>query len=121
MVVFLDGMRLYMRLPIEADLPDITRWMNNWEVTRNLMRFTPASNEEESEWLKKNNKDTGKGCALTMVLKETDEPIGVMSLFVLDWRSRLGTTGAFIEKSSIGAKGMAQKLKCFSSTMPLLV
>ncbi len=110
-VVFLMGKRIYMR-PVElADAPVLQRYANDPGVRRMVSNQFPHSLISEEEWIKKLSKDSTKEVVLGIVLKDTDQVIGVMGLHHINWKDRTATTGAIIGKEEWRGKGYGTEAK----------
>ncbi|HEY9481177.1 MAG TPA: GNAT family protein [Candidatus Paceibacterota bacterium] len=108
-VVFLRGKKTLLRPLEEEDLPLLTKWINDREVTRYLVTYLPMSAEKERDWFMKlkDNKDevTLGVCLLDGTL------IGVMGTHHIDWKDRITTTGAFIGDKRYWGKGYGTDAK----------
>ncbi|MEY4602390.1 MAG: hypothetical protein RL292_331 [Candidatus Parcubacteria bacterium] len=110
-VVFLAGKRIYMR-PVElADAPVLQRYANAPDVRQMISNQFPHSLISEEEWIKKISKDSTKEVVLVIVLKDTDQVIGVMGLHHINWKDRTATTGALIGKEEWRGKGYGTEAK----------
>jgi len=78
-VMFLKGETVYLRPPELSDVPHMTRWINDLEVSKYLIVRTPMSTLSEEEWVKKQGKEDNS-IYLEIVLKDGDKPIGNLSL-----------------------------------------
>ncbi|HEU0080447.1 MAG TPA: GNAT family protein [Candidatus Paceibacterota bacterium] len=108
-VVFLRGKKTFLRPLEEGDLPLLTRWINDPEVTRYLTAYLPQSLESEKEWfakLKSNKNEVTLGiCTLDGTL------IGVMGTHHINWKDGTTTTGAFIGEKKLWGKGYGTDAK----------
>jgi len=76
---YYEGGRIYFR-PIElADEALLRQWMNAPENWATLGRISPINAEREREWINGLYKEGGS-IAFLIVVRETDEPVGVCSL-----------------------------------------
>lgn len=78
-VMFLEGERIYLRPPEMLDVPHLTRWINDLEVSKYILSRTPTISISEEEWVKDQAKDKDS-VSLIIVLKEGDVPIGNLGL-----------------------------------------
>jgi RimJ/RimL family protein N-acetyltransferase len=110
-VVFLRGKRIYMR-PVElTDAPVLQRYANDPDIRRMVSNQFPHSLISEEQWIKKISKDTTKEVVLIIVLRETDQVIGVMGLHSINWKDRTAITGALIGKEEWRGKGYGTEAK----------
>ena len=108
-VVFLRGHKTFLRPLEETDLPLLTKWINDSEVTRYLVTFLPMSKESEKEWFSK-LKDRKDEITLGVCLLD-GTLIGVMGTHHINWRDRTTTTGAFIGDKRYWGKGYGTDAK----------
>jgi RimJ/RimL family protein N-acetyltransferase len=99
--------------PVElVDAPDLQRYANDPDIRRMISNQFPHSLISEEEWIKKISKDSTKEVVLAIVLKETDQVIGVMGLHSINWKDRTATTGALIGKEEWRGR-VWHKQRCF--------
>jgi RimJ/RimL family protein N-acetyltransferase len=108
-VVFLKGARVELRPIHEADVPTITRWINDPIISQYLTVYLPITEEDEREWLKSLSKSKGTDVVLMIVVRS--KPIGIMGLHAISMTNGTGTTGAYIGESEYRGKGYAQEAK----------
>ncbi len=110
-VVFRMGKRLYLRPVEKGDLPKLTVWINDPEVTENLTVMHPFSLEWEEVWFKGLVERQGKDVILGIVLKDNDELIGNMGLHGIDHMNGRAMTGSLIGKREYWGKGYGTEAK----------
>ncbi len=110
-IVFRNGKRLYLRPVAKEDLPRITRWINDPEVTHYLKVSFPLPLEAEEQWFEKLIENKDKDVVVAIVLKKTDALIGLTGLHRIDYRNGLATTGSVIGEKSCWSKGYGTEAK----------
>lgn len=110
-VLFLDAPRVYLRPPLERDLPLFVKWMNDPECRRYLMSHLPMLEADEREFLEKASKGKPNNINLVVVLKENDTPIGTMGLHLGNPKDRVATTGTLIGEKEFWGRGFAPEAK----------
>ncbi|MEW5805653.1 MAG: GNAT family protein [Patescibacteria group bacterium] len=104
-IIFLKGKRLYLRPILEQDLEKLVIWINDPEIRQFLAAYLPQSPEDERQWLEdlRNKKDTQ--LTFSIVLKNGDELIGVISLHNINHRQGTATMGFFIGRKDLWNNG----------------
>lgn len=112
-VVFLKGKRIYLRPIALADAPTLHRFINDPFVREFVSAQFPQSEMAEEEFIRKNGKHESNPShvQLAIILVDTDELIGVMSLGDISWKDRRATTGAFIGPVEYRGKGYGTEAK----------
>src|SRR5262245_10223627 len=91
---FLIGDQIYLR-PLEpGDARQMTPWVNDPEVTCNLLIYKPMSLHQEEEYLQKLTKDGA--IALGIVLRISDRLIGCAGLHDIDYKNGQCSFGILI-------------------------
>jgi RimJ/RimL family protein N-acetyltransferase len=101
---FLIGSNIYLRPVEKADAPVITPWFNDAEVTRFMNAARPVSLAAEEEYIGKMNANPMEP-NLGIVVRESDQLIGVTSLFHTDVRDRHAGFGIGIGDKSAWGRG----------------
>jgi RimJ/RimL family protein N-acetyltransferase len=103
--------RVYLSPVEKGDLPFFCRALNNENISRFLQGHHEVMEMEEEEWFQNlpKKKHTDKVCSI--VLKETNETIGIIGLHRIDWINRVATTGAFIGREELLGKGLGTEAK----------
>ncbi|MDD5091894.1 MAG: GNAT family protein [Candidatus Wallbacteria bacterium] len=103
----LIGKRVYLRaLEPERDLEKCFYWINDREVTRNLLFYPPVSREAEMEWLSKMSRHGVDGTySFGIVVKENDVYIGNCGLHSINELSRHAELGIMIGDRSYWDRG----------------
>lgn len=110
-IVFRMGKRVYLRPILKEDLPLITIWINDPEVTQFLLVSHPMSYVDEEAWLEDLHKRKETNVGVAIVLVETNEIIGTMGLHGIDHRNRRATTGSVIGRKAFWSKGYGTEAK----------
>jgi len=108
-IYFLKGKNVNLRLLDEDDVPTITRWTNDSEVTQFIRLVYPMTLEQELEYVRSM---TGKTDRIILAI-ETKEGvyIGNMGLHKIDLISRIASTGAIIGEKEYWGKGYGSEAK----------
>jgi RimJ/RimL family protein N-acetyltransferase len=110
-VVFLEGKQVILRPMNRAtDLEFCQRWINHPDVRHFLTQSLPITLEDEGKWFDSliGNKSN---ITLGIVVKESGELIGVMSLIHIDWLNRTAVTGTWIGGQEHRGKGYGTDAK----------
>jgi UDP-4-amino-4,6-dideoxy-N-acetyl-beta-L-altrosamine N-acetyltransferase len=100
----LIGRSIYLR-PVETeDAPALVAWFNDPEVTRTLRHYLPMSLAKEKAFLEQLTKSE-TDLALAIVVRETDQFIGVTGLHHLNVRHRHVQFGISIGVKALWGKG----------------
>jgi RimJ/RimL family protein N-acetyltransferase len=94
--VFLRGDRLDLRVATEDDLSFVTKWRNHPDVRRWMPRSRPETPEDTEEFYDdfvKGEDDSG----VSLLVCEGDEPLGLVSVFLVDTDSRRARLGAWLK------------------------
>jgi [ribosomal protein S5]-alanine N-acetyltransferase len=100
---FLIGDQIYLR-PLEpGDARQITPWVNDPEVTCNLLIYKPMSLCQEEEYLQKRTKDGA--VVLGIALRASDRLIGSAGLHDIDYKNGQCNFGILIGAKEEWGKG----------------
>ncbi len=110
-VVFLQGKTINLRPFQRADIPTLTRWMNDPEVREFISKVFPTSEKVEEEWFAKLGADD-KNVVLGIETKE-GQLIGSMGIHQINWQDRVCTTGAVIGEKGYWGKGYGTDAKMY--------
>jgi len=94
-VVFLKGRNVSLRPMEKTDLPNCARWINDPEIRDFVKVYFPMTMTDEEAWFATIGKRKPNDLLLAMVTND-GKHIGNMAIHRIDWRSRVGTTGALI-------------------------
>jgi RimJ/RimL family protein N-acetyltransferase len=109
-IVFLRGHNVSLRPLQKEDAATCARWINDPEVRDFLKNFWPITLGDEEQWIEEQGKSKPNGLTLAMVTPD-GEHIGNMGISRIDWRNRVGTTGAIIGKKELWGKGLGTEAK----------
>lgn len=106
----LYGERIRLRAVERDDLTTFLRWVNDPEVTENLLLVSPMSRVEEEQWFEDMMKQPASEHALVIeVLKQSTEPdnqpIGTCQFHKIDWRNRSAEIGIMIGEKEFWGRG----------------
>ena len=93
-VVFLRGKKTVLRPLHESDVPLLTKWINDPEVTQFLIANMPMMQIAEKKWVE--GLVERKNEVVLMIETSAGVPIGVMAMHGINWVDGTTTTGAFI-------------------------
>lgn len=110
-LLFRVGSAVYLRPVLREDLANLTRWINDPEVTQNLTTVFPKSPEDEDKWFEGLQEKQGVDVVFTIALKEGDRQIGIMGLHGINTVNRTATTGSFIGEKEDRGKGYGAEAK----------
>lgn len=100
------GKKIYLR-PMELSDMDVYQEMLNDEtICRNVVGWSfPVSRAEQESWFQYAVSDT-KNKRFTIVLKETHEVVGMLTLSAIDWHNRSATHGIKLRSSCPKGQGI---------------
>jgi RimJ/RimL family protein N-acetyltransferase len=104
-IIFRMGKRVYLRPVLREDLPRLTVWINDPQVTKNLFAFHPYTPEDEEAWVRKISENHGKSEVLAIVLEDSDEAIGVIEIRAIDQRNSHAEMGFSIGNKAYWNQG----------------
>lgn len=102
--------KVYLRPLEKDDCLRCCRWVNDPEIRRFILLQSLPSTQDEENWLASHRKN-GNDVVLAIVSKENHAHIGNIGLHDIDWRNRLGTTGALIGEKGYWGKGYGTEAK----------
>lgn len=108
-LVFLSGCLVNLRPFVKADIPTITRWINDPDVRHFLATVFPQTEKQEEGWFDKLGKDD-KNVILGIETKD-GVFIGIMGIHHIHWTNRTATTGALIGEKEYWGKGFGTDAK----------
>lgn len=106
----LFGERIRLRAAEKEDIPLFLRWINDEDVTENLLLVFPMSRFEEEQWYDAMMKRPAAEHAMVIEIKDQEpeagyRPIGTCQFHNLDWRNRSGELGIMIGEKSCWDQG----------------
>jgi len=108
--VYRSGNTVYLRPLSQEDVPLLTQWINDPDVTQYLNRVFPISFLEEERWVENLGKSSEHEIVLGICLKH-DELIGTIGLHRIDWINRTAITGTLIDAEEHRSKGYGTEAK----------
>ena len=97
---------IYLREITETDLPLINEWRRDRDIADSLGGTFRFSNlESDAEWFAAYGRSRDRNVRLAVVLRETDELIGVAYILGIDWVNRSAEYGSFIGAKEQQGKG----------------
>ena len=108
-LIFLVGKRVNLRPFLKADIPTLTRWINNPAVREFVLATLPQTEKQEEEWFNKLGSDD-KNIVLGIETKD-NVLIGSMGIHRIEWRGRIFTPGAPIGEKDYWGKGYGTDAK----------
>jgi RimJ/RimL family protein N-acetyltransferase len=109
--VFRMGKRVYLRPIKKADLPLITRWINDPDVTQFLTVSYPTTIDDEMKWYETLGKNNHHDVVLAITLRDTNQMIGITGLHRINYIDGVATTGSFIGEKHLWRQGYGSEAK----------
>jgi RimJ/RimL family protein N-acetyltransferase len=106
-VVFLQDGELVLRPVEEGDECALTSWINDPQISQNLMVYLPMTHLFEREWIAQSSKGSPNNVVLLMEYQ--GERAGVVGLHDIKWRDRTATLGLYVGEPRLWHKGIARK------------
>jgi RimJ/RimL family protein N-acetyltransferase len=108
-VVFRRGPRVTLRpLNKETDLPLMTKWINDPEVTPYLMVWRPMTDADEERYF---DSLVGNEHDIVVGIEVRGKLIGSIGLHRINWVDRTATTGTLIGEKKYRGKGYGTEAK----------
>jgi RimJ/RimL family protein N-acetyltransferase len=109
-VVFLKGGKVYLRPVRSEDLSIFLRWTNDPEMRwLYLKRPFPIDEIEGSKWVMELHKRTDT--VILVICLKSGRAIGMIGLYHIDWKNRVGTTENVIGEKQFWGKGYGSEAK----------
>ena len=104
------GERIRLRAAEKGDLTAFLRWVNDPEVTENLLLVSPISSYEEESWYEGMIKRPPEEHSLVIEVEEDHpdhayHPIGNCQFIDIDWRNRSAEIGIMIGEKTYWNQG----------------
>jgi RimJ/RimL family protein N-acetyltransferase len=104
------GPRIRLRAAEKSDIDAFLRWINDPEVTENLMLVSPMSRVEEERWYENMINQPPSEHVLVIEIKDEEKSagwiaIGTCQFTSIDWRNRSGEVGIMIGEKSFWDHG----------------
>ncbi len=102
--------RIRLRAAEKSDIDHFLRWINDPEVTENLMQISPISRAEEERWYDAMLERPANLHILVIEIKDSKtpgdwRPIGNCQFIQIDWRNRSAELGIMIGEKSCWNQG----------------
>jgi len=107
--IFLSGKKVNLRPFSKADIPIVTRWINNPDIREFGFIPFPQTEKQEDEWFNKLGAND-KNVTLAIETKR-GVLIGSISIMGINWKDRVGSTGALIGEKEYWGKGLGTDAK----------
>ena len=106
----LFGKRIRLRAAEKSDIDTFCRWVNDPEVTENLMMVYPMSKVEEEHWFENMLQKPPSNHVLVIDIRDEENPsiwraIGTCQFIAIDWLNRFGEVGIMIGEKSLWNQG----------------
>ncbi len=106
----LQGNRVRLRAAEKEDITSFLRWINDPEVTENLMLISPMSRFEEEQWYESMMKRPSSEHVLVIEVRDQSTQddycaIGTCQFINLDWRNRSAEVGIMIGEKTFWDQG----------------
>lgn len=107
---YLHGERIRLRAAEREDITAFLRWINDADVTENLLLISPMSRFEEEQWYDAMMKKPASEHVLVIEVIDqspNDEyrPIGTCQFHNIDWRNRSAEIGIMIGEKTFWNQG----------------
>ncbi len=106
---FLSGKMVNLRPFSKADIPTLTRWINDPGIRDFIAAYLPQTEKQEEEWFNKLG-SSDKNIVLGIETKD-GTLIGSMGVHEINWRDRVCSTGALIGEYEYWGKGYGTDAK----------
>lgn len=103
----LEGKRVRLRPIRKSDIDHFLKWLNDPEITENLLMYLPVNEIAEEKWIESVCQSSSD---VIFVIEEKLKdgkvrPIGNCGFHKIDWKDRHGTFGIFIGEKQLHGKG----------------
>ena len=103
----IEGKQIYLRAMEMEDMECFRDMINDPRVSQNVVGWSfPVSKREQMQWYERAVGDK-KNLRFTVVLKENDQPVGMVTLSSLDWQNRSATHGIKLHPDCPKGRGIA--------------
>jgi RimJ/RimL family protein N-acetyltransferase len=103
----ISGKRIRLRALEKSDLNNCVNWLNDPEVTENLLNDYPLSMDVEANWYQKMLEKPIEEHVLAIEMKDANgwQHIGTTGFHHVDWKNRIGEYGIMIGDKNQWGKG----------------
>lgn len=109
-IIFRQSKRIILRPLERGDIPLMTQWMNDPDITKYLGRSLPVSVIQEEKWLESQSQ-MNNDFTFGIIDRTSGELIGNMGLHDVSWVHRRASTGAVIGNKDYWNKGYGAEAK----------
>lgn len=107
---YMHGERIRLRAAEREDITAFLRWVNDPDVTENLLLISPMSRFEEEQWYDAMMKKPTSEHVLVIEVKDQSpnddyRPIGTCQFHNIDWRNRSAEIGIMIGEKTFWNQG----------------
>jgi len=107
-VIFRKSTNVILRPLQREDIPFLTKWINDPEITQYLASYSPMREEDEEDWYEYTRNKQSEA-VLAIIVDE--KMIGVMGLSDINHINGTATTGAFIGEKEYWGQGYGSEAK----------
>lgn len=102
------GERVMLREYRQEDLPEIRKWVNDYEVTRFLSTsfWPPQTMADTQQFLDRMMESSHTACNFVIADRQTERYIGQLDIFRLDYKLRQGEIGMVIGDGGDRGRGL---------------
>lgn len=109
--------RIRLRAAEKEDISAFLRWINDPDVTENLVLISPMSRFEEEQWYEAMMKLPAVEHVLVIEIRgdgpnEAYRPIGTCQYIHVDWRNRCAEIGIMIGEKTVWDQGYGTETLC---------
>lgn len=103
----IKGKQIYLRAMEPEDMDCFWDMINDPEISHNVVGWSaPVSKRAQMQWYERVIGDRSN-LRFTIVLKETAQPVGMITLTSIDWQSRCAESGIKLHSACPKGKGIA--------------
>ena len=103
----IEGKKIYLRAMELEDMDSYREMINDSSIARNVLGWSfPVSKQEQLKWYEKAVMDK-KNLRFTIVLKESNEVVGMVTLSEIDWQNRRASHGIKLSSNCPKRQGIA--------------
>jgi RimJ/RimL family protein N-acetyltransferase len=99
------GSRIYLGPVFKEDLPSLTVWINDPEISQFLTVDEPMTEQDEEKWLTSLSDQKASNVVLAIRLVENNEIIGTIGLYHISFKDGTATMGYCIGRKDLWGKG----------------
>tara|TARA_B100000745_G_scaffold292473_1_gene233344 strand:+ start:3445 stop:4038 length:594 start_codon:yes stop_codon:yes gene_type:complete len=111
MATFITGKKVVLRTLTRDDLPALTEWINDPEITQYLNMYHPMMFESEEQWYEKLIDSTTNFVLAIETKDEKKNFIGTMGILQIDHRNQRAATGALLGDKKCHGRGYGTDAK----------